>query len=342
MAKRPILAVLIAGLGDTVLARDGLAALKKGWAEREVHLLTNAQSAPLAQSMDMADKILGFPIRDLRSPSVTAFRRILSAIRTVRLNEYRMAANLYQTATVAGRMRMRLLFATIRAEQRIVDPGPFGSRHAAQAITENAIRAGGAPAGQLPSLYPAKSPLLTEALASLSSSGPVIGINPGADMPGKLWPPKRFAAVADTLHRACDARVIILGGPGEEPAALAVATAMYAPSASVSGRIPTAELPALTAGLDLMVTADSGPMHVAAATGTPVAALFGQGDPRTFGPILPPDKLRLFTADVPCRPCGKRHCRTPECLTAIPAATVAEGCLQLLGHNGKKGGNAVC
>ena len=94
-------------------------------------------------------------------------------------------------------------------------------------------------------------------------------------------------------------------------------------------------LAAVLASLDLLVTGDTGPMHLAAAMGTPVVALFGPSNPVRYGPQAP--RQRVIRIDLPCSPCGQvrlppLRCRghVPDCLDGITAGTVAAAAAELL------------
>jgi lipopolysaccharide heptosyltransferase I len=112
---------------------------------------------------------------------------------------------------------------------------------------------------------------------------PVVAVNPGANWESKRWMPGRFATVADELTKRYKARVLILWGPGERPLAEAVARAMtqkpvIAPETALN------QLMALIHRCRLVISGDSGPLHIAAALGIPTVALFGPSDPQRNGP----------------------------------------------------------
>lgn len=342
----PVLAVLVAGIGDLVLGRDALRALRAGYPGREVHLLTNAQAVPLAEAMGLADEVLGLPIRDLRR-GPWALGRVGRLVLGLRRRRYAVAVNLKTVGSRAGAVRMGLMLRALGAGRLVgvadkglgafvhrgLDPGRLAGLHASQGMLQLALLAGGADPGPAPAVdFSLPSGCAFDAeLDALPGTGPLIGLNPGADMPGKLWEPARFAAVGDALAGEFGARAVILGGPGEEPMGRAVRAAMRTPSALLTGRMALTELAHVLARLDLLVSNDSGPMHIAAAAGTPVAAVFGQADPRVFGPLLPAARRRVLTAPVPCRPCGRRECADPQCLLQVTPEMVLAACRELLG-----------
>lgn len=159
--------------------------------------------------------------------------------------------------------------------------------------------------------------------------GDWVGLNPGAAFgPAKRWPLSRFAAVGDRLARTTGAQVAILGGPSERPSAEAVAAAMRHPARVLAGQTSLADLVGVLARVRVLVTNDSGPMHVASALGTPVAAVFGPTDP---GETAPVGRARLLSEPVHCAPCGLRACPIDHrCMTRVAAERVAEAAEELI------------
>ncbi|NTW35589.1 MAG: lipopolysaccharide heptosyltransferase II [Syntrophobacteraceae bacterium] len=158
----------------------------------------------------------------------------------------------------------------------------------------------------------------------LSSHRFWIGINPGAAYgTAKRWFPERFAEVADSLARKLDGGILITGGPGEAAIARDIESALHTPCLNLAGKTSVRQLMAVIARCGLFVTNDSGPMHVAAAFGIPIVALFGSTDPTTTSPLS--DNARIVKKPVPCAPCLKRRCPTDHaCMESITVADVLE------------------
>lgn len=151
--------------------------------------------------------------------------------------------------------------------------------------------------------------------------GPRVALQPGATYgPAKRWGADRFAAVARTLA-ADGVSVAVLGGPGDAEAVRAVAS--RAPIADLSGRTTVGVLAACLEAADVVVTNDTGPMHLAAAVGTPTVAIFGSTSPRWTGPRGA--RHHILVHPVPCAPCFRRDCRIGYlCLEGIPTARVVD------------------
>lgn len=134
-------------------------------------------------------------------------------------------------------------------------------------------------------------------------SGPTVGIFPGSHASSRRWDPDRFAAVVRWLAGQ-GVRVIVFGGPGERELAAEVASGV---ALDLSGRTDLLLLAAGLEACDLLITNDTGPMHLAAAVGTPTLSIQGPGDPRETAPLGHGHRL-LRRADLPCVPCVRNEC----------------------------------
>jgi len=150
-------------------------------------------------------------------------------------------------------------------------------------------------------------------------------INPGAGWPNKRWPPRRFGEVAASLRSRHGLRPVVLWGPGERPLAAQVVAesggaAIEAPPTSVTDVVTLARASAL------MVSGDTGPLHIAAAVGTPVVAVFGPTDPVRNGPWRDEDLTVARYDGCSCH--YARECRrtnpTDPCIERITAAEVLD------------------
>jgi heptosyltransferase-1 len=161
---------------------------------------------------------------------------------------------------------------------------------------------------------------LTEIRAIVGGDHPFALINPGAAWPNKRWPPERFGEVAAFLREVRGLPSFVLWGPGEEGLAGAVVetsggAARVAPATSVP------ELVALSRAAALVISGDTGPLHIAAAVGTPTVSLFGPTDPHRNGPWALDDVAVSRYGACGCH--YERRCRKPEwCLESIPVAEV--------------------
>ena len=342
-----ILIVLVAGIGDLILASKGIRAIRNGYPEAEIHLLTSTDAAPLARNYPYVDRVWPFPIRELRGDKAHALA-LPGLVRRLRRFRFRMAVNLYSVESVAGALKMGLLFLAIRAWHRAghdrhgfglflskrIAKGAFSERHFSESILEAAAAAGGIPDGGGVDVYwdRAVEARWNGFFSDLDEApgAPVVGINPGGDRSLKRWDPARYSRVADRLAESEGARIILLGGPFETQVAGAIERGMRYPADNLSGRLSLDDLACVISRLDLLVTNDSGPMHIAAAAGTPLVALFGPARPGQFGPCAAPGRSRLIWHEIDCRPCRQDRCPRPRCLERITTEEVFEDCRSLL------------
>jgi len=168
----------------------------------------------------------------------------------------------------------------------------------------------------------------------VAGDGPLIAFTPGAAFgPAKLWPPERYAVVADTLREQIGARCIVLTGPGEEEVRTAVQRAAKQPLIEVDSGAPSLDtLKAAIAQSDLLIGNDSGPRHIAVALGVPVVCVMGPTAPvYSEGPY---EVGRVLRVDVDCGPCQQPVCRTDHrCMTRISPEWVAETAQSILRKN---------
>jgi heptosyltransferase II len=140
-------------------------------------------------------------------------------------------------------------------------------------------------------------------LLTASGDGPLIGLFPGSHAASRRWSAQSFAELAARLANR-GYRVAVFGGPRERPITSQVAGRA---AADLGGRTDLQTLAAGLAACALVVTNDSGPLHVAAAVGTPTISLWGAGDPRITGPLGASNRL-LRHPELPCVPCTRNVC----------------------------------
>jgi heptosyltransferase-1 len=147
-------------------------------------------------------------------------------------------------------------------------------------------------------------------------------LNPGAAWPNKRWPPVYFGEVSRELAKRHDLRSLVLWGPGEEQIAGAVAAASDN-TAAVSPPTTIADIVSLTKAAALMISGDTGPMHIAGASGTPLVGIFGPTDPQRNGPWSEDDLVVSRYRSCVCH--YQRQCRIPGwCLLDISPREVME------------------
>jgi lipopolysaccharide heptosyltransferase II len=173
-------------------------------------------------------------------------------------------------------------------------------------------------------------------LQALRLDGPrfLVGFHPGASFgPAKRWPPERFAALADRMIGAFRADVLIFGSAAEVPLAESIVRAMKHAPTVLAGKTTLTQMLALLAHCQLVVTNDSGPMHLAAAMGLPLVAVFGSTDEHATGPLSL--HARVVKHPVACSPCGLRNCPIDfRCLQSVTVENVLNAAQELAAQAG--------
>jgi heptosyltransferase-2 len=174
----------------------------------------------------------------------------------------------------------------------------------------------------------------------LTGDGPAIfGLNPGAEYgPAKRWPVERFIEAALQISAQVPGRWLIFGSASDTPVAEEITTALRNQHLSVSNLAGKTTLRELMSGLavcNAVLTNDTGPMHVAAALGTPVVVPFGSTSPELTGPGLPGSgNNALVKGDAPCAPCFRRTCPIEfRCMQSISPEAIAREFLRLYALN---------
>ena len=156
----------------------------------------------------------------------------------------------------------------------------------------------------------------------------LIAINPVAKWESKLWPKERFARLADMIIDEYDARIVFTGGSEDRPTIKDVMSAMKRRALNLAGQTTLKMLAVLYEKTALVISTDTGPMHLAAAMGTPVVAIFGPTAPWRTGPYG--SGHRVVRADLECSPCFKRQCETIDCMHQISVGQVFDAVSKII------------
>jgi heptosyltransferase-2 len=366
-APRRIVVRGVNWLGDAVMTTPALLRLKERFPDARITLLTPEKLAPLWLHHPAVDTVITFGPHD---GALTTARRVRDEAFDLGLvlpNSPRAALELWlarvphrvgyrrpwrnwlltcRVPAREGEVRMRkrrpaeikaLIAATKVARQET--PWPPGAHHIHHYL--GLAAALGANAQPL-------APVLAVSAAELEEAGlrvgrlaecedfddaPAwLGVNLGAEYgPAKRWPAECFAAVANEVTRRTGARWLVLGGAKERGPAAEFCQAVRG-AVSVAGRTTLRELMLALSCCRMVLTNDTGPMHVAAALGKPVVAIFGSTSPELTGPGLPGDtRHRILKANTPCAPCFLRECPVDfRCMRGISVESASRAVLELM------------
>jgi heptosyltransferase I len=165
------------------------------------------------------------------------------------------------------------------------------------------------------------------ALVPATTDRPLVVLHPGARWASKLWPPASWAHLSDWFHGR-GFQVAFTGSSADRELVAAIVGHSQAPLLNLAGVTSLAQLAAILRQARLAVTTDTGAMHLAAALGTPVTALFGPTAPWRTGPFG--DGHQVVRLGLPCSPCFKRQCPSPRCLNELYPGMVEAACEKIL------------
>ena len=167
-------------------------------------------------------------------------------------------------------------------------------------------------------------------------TAPIFGLNPGAEYgPAKRWPAEKFIVAARQIQEHTNGAFILFGGKNDAALTHQIEAAIQNPKSKVfnlAGKTSLRELMALLKNCRVLLTNDTGPMHVAAALGTPVVVPFGSTSPELTGPGLPGDtQNQLIKSHAPCSPCFLRECPIDfRCMNDIKVDEVVMAVLKIV------------
>ncbi|MDD3581223.1 MAG: lipopolysaccharide heptosyltransferase II [Desulfobacca sp.] len=338
-----ILLVKLSALGDVIHTLPTLEALRATYSQARITWLVEEAAAPLLIGHPALDEVwvsrrqswLKAGKNGLDWP--TAARQLTQLIKRLRQTKFDLVID------VQGLLKSAVWVALARSPRKVgYDRTREGSylvlnerlapfereAHAVWRYLHLAEYLGAAPAPprfRLP-LTEGSGPWLAPLWEDRSR--PLAVLHPGARWPTKYWPEARFAALADRLVRDWQVRVVFTGGIGDRPLIARIKARMQTAALDLSGHTSLLELARLYQQADLAVTTDTGPMHLAAALGTPVVALFGPTAPWRTGPFG--DGHKVVRLGLACSPCFRRRCPNPECMTGIEVEGVLRAVQQIL------------
>jgi 3-deoxy-D-manno-octulosonic-acid transferase/heptosyltransferase-1 len=155
-----------------------------------------------------------------------------------------------------------------------------------------------------------------------------IAVNPVAKWETKLWIPGRFSRLCDRIVQEMECKVVLTGGDSDKAYVEDIVSDMKMPAVNLAGRTGLRELACIYERAELLVTTDTGPMHIAAAMKCPVVALFGPTSPARTGPYG--TGHRVVITGAACSPCFKKKCTDSHCMSGIGVDDVIEAVASLL------------
>ncbi|RLB98475.1 MAG: lipopolysaccharide heptosyltransferase I [Deltaproteobacteria bacterium] len=337
-----ILIVKLSAIGDVIHTLPALCALRRHWPGARIDWVVEEAAADLVAGHPDLDRvivsrrkawILDWRDRARRAGMLAEINRFVGELRRTRYDLVLDFQALLKSALVVALARGRRKVGFGRGLEHmehsyhVLTEGIRPPSMEVHALTRNLmmVQALGVPVAEVAYRLPvtdadrsAVGNILKE--SGVDESRPLVAINPVAQWPTKLWPEERFALLADRLLERYDASVVFTGGGGDRRVVERIIGTMKRPALDLSGRTSLKQLAALYQRARLVISTDTGPMHLAAAAGTPVVALFGPTAPWRTGPFGPGH--HIVRAPAPCAPCFKRRCQAGGCMNRIPVERV--------------------
>jgi heptosyltransferase-2 len=340
-----ILLLRLERIGDLLMALPAIADVRTAAPDAKIDLVVGSWNEELARSIHAVDRVQPLdPAWLVRGAGGAALSSLLAAAYRWRRRRYDLALNF--EPDVRSNLLLAISGARWTAGYRSAGGGALLDQaleyHPSEHTADNARRLVAAVL-DMPGRVTAAGILRIpesnrrEAHAILARARrPCIVVHVAGGRPVKQWDPERFAAVARTLIDARGATVVLTGAPGDRAIVDDVKSRL--PGESIVDASTATSLLTVAAVLercDLMITGDTGPMHLAAAVGTAIVAVFGPSDPRRYAPRGPRD--RIVRIDLPCAPCNRirlppTRCtgRTPDCLALLTPDRVVDAALAIL------------
>ena len=317
------------------MAIPALRAVRRRFPEAEIAILARAYVAELYRDQEISNQLIVYDSQAKHS-GVLGRERLVAELRTMRFDVALLLQNAFDAAWLAWRAKVpeRIGYARDGRGFLLTHPVPVPKsheipRHEKFYYLELLRRAGWIDAVLDEPLIPlyVSEEKRRRAAEFLAASGARqdslrIAIGAGASYGlAKCWPPSRFAELANRLQAQSDADVVLFGTAGEAAVTRAIGSELNRPPVDLTEKTAIGDLPPLLSQCHLFIGNDSGAMHVAAAVGLPVVAVFGPTDPHGTAPVTP--RSTIVQQKPYCSPCFLRHCPTDHrCMRSITSDMV--------------------
>jgi heptosyltransferase-1 len=335
---RSILLVKLSAIGDVVHTLPLLEVLRKNFPEARIDWLVEGEASPLIEGHKDIDHVIVsfrkswqkklFSTGD-RPTVVSEVKRFLRDLRSCEYDLVIDLHGLFKSGLLTGLARGRrkigftggkegsLLFLTDR-------PYPFDyNLHALDRYLQAAQHLGckiNSWKGDIPLRAEDKDRIDRLLADRFSPDETLIAVNPMARWATKLWDEKHFSNLAERLREDLSCTVLFTGSPSDHPVIERIIGGVNPPPLNLAGRTTLRELAYLYTRCRLVVTTDTGPMHIAAAMGVPVVALFGPTAPWRTGPYG--KGHTVIQKKLECSPCFRKKCSHLTCMKSITVEEV--------------------
>ncbi len=334
---KKILVIRLSSLGDVVLTTAIFPSLKARWPLARITVATKAAFAPLFAGNPNVHEVVTFDGDDF--PFSTLASRIKSETWDVVIDLHANLRSWYLRLVAGGNWTVVVNKATVARYALLFTKRPMAplKRSVRERILDCLSDMGVPVVSKDTQLFPSLSPDFFEK-HRIPQGRPLIGVAPGARHATKRWSAEKFAEVANRLAEAKSGTVILLGDRSDAAAADDVVRHLKAPHVNLTGKTNLPALIGITSRLSLLITNDSGLLHIGEALKIPLVAVFGP-TVRGFGFAPYRDSSRLVEVNLECRPCtlhGDERCPLGHhrCMTEVGADAVVSAAGEIHAREG--------
>lgn len=352
IAPKRVLVLRLERIGDLLMTLPALADLRALVPAAEIDLVVGSWNADLARAIDPVTRVQPLDADWLaRESHGVTLPSLIRTARDWRHTHYDLAINF--EPDIRSNLMMRASGAAWTAGYRSGGGGDLldvaidydqrahttdNARRLVSTVFQSPV-----PDEVSPTLVVPSESQRNAARVLAGADGPLIGIHASGGRAIKQWPPERFSEVGRRLVESIGASIVLTGAAGDRDLVETVKAGLPpAQVVDIAGHVDLLTLGGILERLDLLITGDTGPMHLAVAVGTPVVAVFGPSDPARYAPRGPYD--RVVRVDLPCSPCNRirlppERCvgHTPDCLALIGPERVVEAARAVLAESARAG-----
>ena len=338
-----VLLIRLNDIGEVVMTLPCLDAVRKALPGARIGMLVSPPSHELLQYDKRIDQIFVFKKKLWRSrPTLTGFKQLSGLLLDLRRQRFDVSIDFHNNPSThwlafASGARWRVSMTSEYWSRRLMSWNVSPSSNWDQIhnierhfhlLSSVGIPTRGAEYNFAADLE-ARSRVREQLRQEAQPGKPIVVMQPGAGLVERCWPVRKFAELAQCLSDEMEAQIVVHCGPGEDHLGERIRQAVSRPIV-IARRLLLQELAGLLASCDLMVTNDSGPMHLAAALETPIVAVFGPTNPTRSGPYR--TLAEAVSLDMECSPCGIKNleCIKRECLTELAVSDVYDAVLRIL------------
>lgn len=327
-------------VGDAIMALPAVRAVREKFADAEIGILGRPYVLDIYREQEIADELIAYDSAR-EHKGIRGREKLAAELRARKFDVTLLLQNAFDAAWLAWRAKIRTRIGYARDGRSLLLTKPIAvpksgeiPAHEKFYYLELLRRAGWIE--NLPETTWIELKVSAEkrqrAEEILSDAGAPhgrarIAVGAGASYgSAKCWPPDRFAETLNRLAGQLDADVVLFGTGGEAAVSQAISAELTRKPVDLTGKTAIVDLPAMLSRCNLFIGNDSGAMHVAAAVGLPVVAVFGPTDPNGTVPVTP--KCSVVQEKPYCSPCFLRRCPTDHrCMKAVTPVMVESAAL---------------